>query len=266
MSLSWLTSAAADAASAANERISSVSDATSFLFPDEKPAPRKTQPVVRFSIDEEKPQPIRDAPRQRGSAAAAPAPKQPQPPPPSSSEASSSSSALTQENVQQLTAKQYEQRIATLTAELNDTKLRALKKLKAQEEDLGTLQARLAVITSERDDLKQENLALQAKARAAEEAARAATATPGATPSATTPRAGVGGDDAGDLAVPKVSWFPGFFNPQSFLTAVMQVRARARRSLTHRQQHDALGGGVVFGRGCVGTQRLAWGWIELAPR
>ena len=55
MSLSWLTSAAADAASAANERISSVSDATSFLFPDEKPAARKTQPTVRFSIDEEKP-------------------------------------------------------------------------------------------------------------------------------------------------------------------------------------------------------------------
>jgi dynein heavy chain len=30
----------------------------------------------------------------------------------------------------------------------------------------------------------------------------------------------------GDLAVPKVSWFPGFFNPQSFLTAVMQTTAR----------------------------------------
>ena len=28
------------------------------------------------------------------------------------------------------------------------------------------------------------------------------------------------------LAVPKVSWFPGFFNPQSFLTAVMQSTAR----------------------------------------
>ena len=31
---------------------------------------------------------------------------------------------------------------------------------------------------------------------------------------------------ATDLAVPKVSWFPGFFNPQSFLTAVMQSTAR----------------------------------------
>jgi len=33
-------------------------------------------------------------------------------------------------------------------------------------------------------------------------------------------------DWTGDLAVPKVSWFPGFFNPQSFLTAVMQTTAR----------------------------------------
>jgi len=33
-------------------------------------------------------------------------------------------------------------------------------------------------------------------------------------------------DWTGDLAVPKVSWFPGFFNPQSFLTAVMQSTAR----------------------------------------
>jgi dynein heavy chain len=30
----------------------------------------------------------------------------------------------------------------------------------------------------------------------------------------------------GDLTVPKASWFPGFFNPQSFLTAVMQTTAR----------------------------------------
>merc|ERR1711871_32633 len=33
-------------------------------------------------------------------------------------------------------------------------------------------------------------------------------------------------DWTGDLSVPKVSWFPGFFNPQSFLTAVMQTTAR----------------------------------------
>ena len=33
-------------------------------------------------------------------------------------------------------------------------------------------------------------------------------------------------DWTADLAVPKVSWFPGFFNPQSFLTAVMQSTAR----------------------------------------
>merc|ERR1711939_658238 len=33
-------------------------------------------------------------------------------------------------------------------------------------------------------------------------------------------------DWTGDLAVPKVSWFPGFFNPQSFLTAVMQTTPR----------------------------------------
>jgi len=33
-------------------------------------------------------------------------------------------------------------------------------------------------------------------------------------------------DWTGDLQVPKVSWFPGFFNPQSFLTAVMQSTAR----------------------------------------
>merc|ERR1719201_2847202 len=29
-----------------------------------------------------------------------------------------------------------------------------------------------------------------------------------------------------DLATPKVTWLPGLFNPQAFLTAVMQVTAR----------------------------------------
>merc|ERR1712127_338041 len=29
-----------------------------------------------------------------------------------------------------------------------------------------------------------------------------------------------------DMNVPKVTWFPGFFNPQSFLTAVQQATAR----------------------------------------
>ena len=39
-------------------------------------------------------------------------------------------------------------------------------------------------------------------------------------------RCGQLSDWTGDLQVPKVSWFPGFFNPQSFLTAVMQSTAR----------------------------------------
>merc|ERR1711865_492096 len=30
----------------------------------------------------------------------------------------------------------------------------------------------------------------------------------------------------GDLSVPKVTWFAGFFNPQSFLVAVQQTTAR----------------------------------------
>jgi len=30
----------------------------------------------------------------------------------------------------------------------------------------------------------------------------------------------------GDMSIPKVTWFPGFFNPQSFLTAVQQSTAR----------------------------------------
>ena len=44
-----------------------------------------------------------------------------------------------------------------------------------------------------------------------------------------------------DLATPKVTWLPGLFNPQAFLTAVMQVTARKNELRT--RSTNSVGGG-----------------------
>lgn len=82
-------------------------------------------------------------------------------------------------------------RVAALTEELNGTKLKALRKLKSQEESIRALEARVAAVAAERDGL-------QSKVAAAETAAAAARLSTPAAP----PRAANGEADASSARPP----------------------------------------------------------------